>query len=162
MIAHGQDLHDLFSQTLDGLGEMSRLLEEEARSLAARDTEALELTASKKQKLAFLLNDLAARQNHLVRACGFQGNEGGVAAFLDRLDPESPQTRALLAEWREIVRLGSACRKQNELNGAYIALLQRHIDSSLNFLHGASSADATYGPDGSTRRGETSRQSFSA
>jgi len=161
MIARGQELHKLFHRTLDGLGEMLRLLEEESRCLAAREAEALELTSSRKQKLASLLNDLAARQSEFVRAYDLPFDEGDIGAFLDRLDPEHPETESLRTEWREIVGLTLACRKQNELNGAYIDLLRRHIDSRLNFLHGASSVDATYGPDGTRRRGAISRQSFS-
>lgn len=162
MTARHQELRELLRQTLDGLGEMSRVLEEEARCLALRDPEALEQTASKKQKVAVRLNDLAARQNDCLRTCGLPPDGPGLDAFLRGLDSEWPDAEALRAEWREIMRLGSACKKRNELNGAYIGLLQRHVDAGLNFLHGASSADATYGPDGSTRRGEISRRSFSA
>jgi len=161
MSAHVRELQDLFRQTLDRLGEMSELLEEESRCLAAREAEALEQTSAKKRKLASVLNDLAVRQSEFVRAHGLSPDEGDIAAFLDRLDSGLPETAALRSGWREIVRLTLACRRQNELNGAYIGLLRRHVDSSLNFLLGASSAGATYGPDGSTRRGDVSRRSFS-
>jgi flagellar biosynthesis/type III secretory pathway chaperone len=161
MIAFTQELHELFRRTLDGLGEMSRLLEEEARCLAARDAAALEAVASKKQKLASVLNEVAVRQNDVVRASGPAAVDGGVKALLDRLDSEHPLTETLRSDWLEIVRLGTDCKKRNELNGAYIGLLQRHVDSSLNFFHGVASPDATYGPDGATRRGKISRRSFS-
>ncbi|MGX2040126.1 flagella synthesis protein FlgN [Methylocaldum sp. MU1018] len=161
MSAHLQDLRELFRQTLAGLGEMLSLLEKESDCLAAREAAALELTASNKRKLAFLLNDLAARQSEFVRAHGLPSDEGDIGAFLDRLDSAMPQAEALRSEWREIVRLTSACKRRNELNGAYIGLLRRHVDSSLNFLYGSASADATYGPDGARCRSETSRRSFS-
>jgi flagella synthesis protein FlgN len=161
MIAYSQELHELFRQMLDGLGAMSKLLEEESRHLAAREAEALKLASAKKQKLASLLDDLAVRQNAFVRTQNVPSDECDIATFLDRLDPELPETESLRSEWREIVRLTLACKRQNELNGAYIDVLRRHIDCCLNFLHGASSVDATYGPDGARRRGTISRQSFS-
>ncbi|HYE33924.1 flagellar protein FlgN [Methylocaldum sp.] len=161
MTAHAQKLRELFRQMLDGLGGMLSLLEKESECLAAREIEAVEAASSKKQKLAFLLNDLAARQTGFVHAYGLPSDAGNINTFLDRLDSELPEVETLRAEWREIVRLTLACRRQNELNGAYIGLLRRHVDSSLNFLHGFSSAGATYGPDGSRCRGEISRQSFS-
>lgn len=161
MMARHRELRELLRQVLDGLGEMSRVLEEEARCLALRDPEALEQTVSKKQKLAFRLDELVARQNDFLRACGLPSDGPDFDTFLLRLDSELSDAESLRAEWQEIVRLGSVCKKQNELNGAYIGLLQRHVDSSLKFFHGTSSADATYGPDGSTRRGEISRRSFS-
>ncbi|BBA32610.1 FlgN family protein [Methylocaldum marinum] len=160
MIALTQELHELFRRTLDGLGEMSRLLEEEARCLAARDAAALEAVASKKQTLASVLNEVAVRQDGVVRVAAPVA-AGRMTALLDRLDSEHPLAETLRSDWLEIVRLGAECRKRNELNGAYLGLLQRHVDSSLNFFHGVASPDATYGPDGATHRGEISRRSFS-
>lgn len=161
-MARHRELRELFRQMLDGLGKMSKVLEEEARCLARRDPEALEQAASKKQKLAARLNDLVARQNGCLQAYGSPPDGRGLDTFLQGPDFELPDAESLRADWQEIVRLGLVCRKQNELNGAYIGLLLRHVDASLNFLHGVSSADATYGPNGMTRRGDISRRSFSA
>ncbi len=151
-------LHGLLRATLENLREMHGLLEQEAEALGTRDAEAMDRIAVKKQELVPVLDRLAAEQ----RLClGDSEDEAGIEACLARAGVHASVADLLRADWREILRLLTACKRRNELNGAYIGLLSRHVETSLDILLGPSQAEATYGRDGVKRRGGVSRRSYS-
>lgn len=146
-----------FRATQEGLAEMLDLLQREAAALSARDSAALEKIALKKQELVPILDRLAAEQQ---RRPGGPGNAAGMEAWLNRFGAAAGPLRA---DWQTVVELLRACHQQNQLNGAYIGLLQRHVETSLDILQGPAHAEATYGRDGAKRRNAYSnRRSYSA
>lgn len=153
-------LRDLFRATLDGLREMHGLLEQESVALGGRDAAALERIALTKQELVPILDRLAAEQRRFFAAG--PGGTGGIEAYLAGAKPEADLAGALRADWREILRLLAACKHQNEMNGAYIGLLRRHVENALDILHGPAQAEATYGRDGVKRRGGVHSRRFYA
>lgn len=162
---HPEHLRELFRATLEALGEMLGLLEREAGALSGRDAATLERIALTKHELVPILDRLAAEQRQCLNAAGITdaAEAGGVEAYLARMGVESAPAAELRADWQEIIRLLQACKRQNELNGAYIALLRRHVEHALDILHGPTQAEATYGRDGAKHRGGAySRRSYSA
>jgi flagellar biosynthesis/type III secretory pathway chaperone len=155
-------LRGLFRAILEGLGEMHGLLDREAVALGARDAEELGRIAARKQALVPVLDRLAAAQGQCLGGMGGGEGAASVEAFLSRSGVAGAAVESALAEWREIQRLLQACKRQNEANGAYIALLRRHVEAALSILMGPAYPEATYGPDGAQRRGVYSRRSFSA
>jgi flagellar biosynthesis/type III secretory pathway chaperone len=150
---------EVLRQLQEGLEGMLDLLEAEAECLKTRDVAELERIAQEKQVLAGDLNGLSARQGEALRAQGLAPDHDGMEAFLSR--SVQPEAESMRDQWLEIVHLTTACKRQNEINGAYIDLLGHYVETSLDILHGPSSEGGTYGPDGSKRRGRVSRRSFS-
>lgn len=151
-------LRGLFDRLRDGLEKMLALLEQEAACLEARDASGMERIAGEKLRLAPQLEEMAGHhREHL----DLGDAEAGVEWLLDGAGGTVAEQDALRDQWRHIVRLTQACRRQNGINGAYIGLLRRHVEGTLQILAGAAAGEATYGPDGATRRGGLSRHSFS-
>ena len=156
-----EHLRDLFRATLEGLGEMLGLLEQEAMALSARDASALERVVLTKHELVPILDRLAAEQRQCLAVPGAK-EDSGVEAYLASMAVEASRAAGLRADWRELLRLLQACKRQNELNGAYIGLLRRHVEHALDILHGPAQSEATYDRDGAKRRAAYSRRSYSA
>jgi flagellar biosynthesis/type III secretory pathway chaperone len=151
-------LAQCLEQTLAGLKCMKRALEQEESALRLRDAAALDKSTRDKEILAGGLNTLAQKLEALLRAQGAPPGLKGVARLLAQLPETEPASAVLRKGWREIVGLMNACRKLNEINGAYIGLLRQHTQRSLDILHERSSQDMTYGPDGLGRRAKASRK----
>lgn len=140
------------------LGRMLELLEREAGFLSARDAGGMLRIAEHKRQLAPLLDDLAIRRRELL------GDVPGRAAmdrFLDDQGIAGAERETVRAEWERLETLVQSCRRQNEINGTYIGLLRRHVETTLDILGGPANLDATYGPDGTKRRTGRARHSYS-
>jgi flagella synthesis protein FlgN len=153
-----QGLLEMFAGMQHGLTQILALLEAEAEALKMRDSQELERIALSKQEEAGILNELSTRQEAFLRAQGFSPDRAGMEAFLNQ--PQWLETEFLQSRWAEVIRLSSACRRQNEINGAYIGLLRPYVETLLDVLHGPTS-EGTYGPDGAKRRGPRAGRSFS-
>lgn len=161
MNADLEPLRELFRHTLDALDEMLGLLQAEAEALGIRDAAALERIAQQKQELVPILERLTAAQRDCLGVAPVQAIEDGIGDFLARTGADPATAGPLRADWQAILAAARACQRQNEHNGAYIGLLRRHVETSLDILHGPSQAEATYGPDGAKRRNGYARRSYS-
>ena len=159
MAVSPEQLRGLFRATLDGLSEMLGLLQQESLALSARDDTALDRIALQKRELTPILDRLAAEQGNCL---GLAHAGEGIEPYLARVGAGAAVAEGLRADWRKLLDLLHACKHQNELNGAYIGLLRRHVEQALEILHGPSHSEATYGPDGAKRRAAYSRRSYSA
>jgi flagellar biosynthesis/type III secretory pathway chaperone len=154
-------LRDLFAQTLAELQQMQLVLEQEALGLKDRDAEALEKSTRQKQALAYNLEALSERQENFLRAQNLPAGKEGIESILYAHPSTNPATSSMRAIWRDIQNLTAACQKLNEVNGAYIGLLRQHVQRSLDIVHGQSSQDVVYGPDGIGHRPTSSRKLLS-
>lgn len=151
-------LHTLFQQTLDALSEMLGVLEAEAEALAVRDSNRLERLAQQKQELVPILERLAAAQRRQLGIAPESAIEAGIERYLAAVDADT--ATAIQAAWQAILDHTRACQRQNEHNGAYIGLVRRHVETSLDILQGPAHG-TTYGRDGVKHRGGYGRRSYS-
>lgn len=154
-------LRDLFDQTLAELQNMRLVLEHEITTLKGSDAKVLEHVTKQKERLANSLDKLIRRQEDVLRAHKLPAGKEGIERILSMLPPSDPAANALHARWQEIKNLTSDCQKLNEVNGAYIGLLRQHVQRSLDIIHGQSSHDVVYGPDGVGHRTPSSRKLLS-
>lgn len=152
------NLAQCLEQTFAGLRCMKRVLEQEETALGNRDPKALDKCTRDKETLANGLNGLALQLENLPRALGLPPGLKSVVRLLAAGPKIDPAYEPLRGRWREIVALARQCRKHNEMNGAYIGLLSRHTQRSLDILHDRTGQDITYGPDGLGRRARASRK----
>jgi len=155
-------LRDLFDETFAELQRMRVLLEQEAFNLKGNHADALNRTTQQKEAVANSLEALANRQENLLRALKLPAGKEGIEAVLSTLPATDPTTTTVRTIWLAIIRLTATCQKLNEINGSYIGLLRQHVRRSLDILHGQSSQDVVYGPDGLGRHPEPSRKLLSA
>lgn len=155
-----QTLDGVFEQYLELMGEMLGVLQREKEDLARRDASCLQETIKTKESLAERINGLTDAQQSLFKNHNLPtGREG-----LDRLFaalPSAPTTDAFRAKWNQIKALAHECNDLNANNGAYIALMNQHVQRSLDVLHGRSQHEFVYGPDGIRRRPAASRKLLS-
>ncbi|MEY4194195.1 MAG: hypothetical protein RLZZ226_563 [Pseudomonadota bacterium] len=155
MTVEQAELVRLLARIHAGLADMSGLLAEEASSLQSRDTAAIQSVTARKQALADDINHLTGRQKHLLESMGFSADRPGMECFLSQINDESGQQL-----WQELIAMTVECKHRNEVNGAYLALLARYVESALDVIMGSPSQGETYDPKGSRRRGSASRRSF--
>lgn len=154
-----QELIALLSLVHENLISMTDLLDQEAKCLQSRDIESIEDAARRKRELADYLNDLTAKQRNLLELLGYSADRAGMENFLDQVSSE-PDGTEIRDIWQSLLKVTAECRHQNEINGAYLGLLERYVESSLDLISGSPSQSETYGPKGSKNRGVLSRRSF--
>jgi flagella synthesis protein FlgN len=155
------NLAQCLEQTVAGLRCMKRVLEREEAALSGRDPKTLDQCTRDKEVLANGLNALGQQLENLPRSLGLPPGLKSVVRLLAAGTKLDPAYEPLRGRWREIMALARHCRKQNEMNGAYIGLLSRHARRSLDILHDRVGQDITYGPDGLGRRPKASRELLS-
>ncbi|MBM3202401.1 flagellar protein FlgN [Candidatus Woesearchaeota archaeon] len=156
MNSEQSEMTALLVQIHEYLTGLSGLLEEESSALRSRDVDNLHAVAARKQDLADNLNELTVRQKSLLHATGFSVDAAGMESLLRQTADE-----AGLQVWQETLRMTTECKYRNEVNGAYLALLERYVESALDVMTGSPSLGETYGPKGSKSRGVASpRRSF--
>jgi len=149
------EMATLLVQLHGELASMFDLLEEESNSLRSRDVDNIQAVASRKQGLADSINALTAKQKSLLQAAGFSADAAGMALLLKQTTDEADSQ-----VWQDLLRMTAECKHRNEVNGAYLALLERYVESALDIIAGSPSLSETYGPKGSKSRGVVSRRSF--
>lgn len=158
-------LHDALRETLTQiLAELQRMqlvLEREALALKDRNAEILEQSAQEKQALTYTLDALSQRHAEILRMRDLPAGKEGIERLLSALPPSAPAALNLVTIWQDVQFATARCRKLNEANGAYIALLRQHVQRSLDVIHGQPSQDFVYGPDGVGRRPMSSRKLLS-
>lgn len=155
-----QILDELFDQYLRLMAEMHGLLEEEKESLRKRDLISLQQATQTKESIAEHINGLTSAQQDLFKNHNLPTGRNGI----DRLFAVLPSTAAIDAfrtKWTQIKALAQECNDLNARNGAYIALMNQHVQRSLDVLHGRSQHEFVYGPDGTRRRPASSRKLLS-
>lgn len=155
MTSDKSGLLELLAQIHEHLASMYTLLGEESNSLQTRNSDGLQYLTAQKLALADRINELTVKQKHLLEASGFSPDRDGMEGFLAQCNDESS-----LNIWREVLSLTADCKHRNEINGAYLALLERYIESTLDILTGSPSLGETYSPKGSKKRGSSSHRSF--
>jgi len=156
-----QKLETFFEQTLKDIQRMQGVLEWEAECLKNRDAEGLNKSSKEKEALADHIHLLTQRHYAFLASHRLPPNREGVERLLSLLPANDPSAHALRTRWLEIQALTNACNKLNETNGAYIGLLRQHAQRSLNALHGQSSQELVYGPDGVSHRPSATRKLIS-
>ncbi|MGI9210928.1 MAG: flagella synthesis protein FlgN [Methylococcaceae bacterium] len=155
MATEPSELLELLAQIHEHLASMHALLGEESSSLQTRNADSLQSVTSQKLALADRINELTARQKQLLEASGFSADRDGMEGFLTQCNEESS-----LNIWQKVLVLTADCKHRNDINGAYLALLERYVESTLDILTGSPSMGETYDPKGSKRRGSSSHRSF--
>jgi flagellar biosynthesis/type III secretory pathway chaperone len=150
-------LTDHFRDLRERLTAMRGLLEREAEQLKQRDADGLAESSRDKALLSTQIARLTESQDALLAARQLMPGRKGMDALLASLPAQSPETGVLRASWREIQSIGKDCQRLNECNGAYIGLLSRHVERSLDLLHGRDTQEFVYGPDGGSRRPKAMR-----
>lgn len=140
------------------MSRMLKLLKDEVGLLSTRDATGIERVAEAKRILTPTLDELAEQRRLLL---GETVGEEALACFLADQAIDPTERSRLLGEWREVERLVRDCRRQNDINGTYIGLLRRHVETSLDILGDSGRLDATYGPDGTKHRPGRPRHSYS-
>jgi len=146
-----------FRDLREQLTAMHGVLEREAEQLKRRDADGLAESSREKALLSTQIAHLTENQDALLAARQLMPGRKGMDALLASLPAQSPETGVLRARWREIQNIGKDCQRLNEFNGAYIGLLIRHVERSLDLIHGRDIQEFVYGPDGGTRRPKAMR-----
>ncbi|QSA98378.1 flagella synthesis protein FlgN [Methylococcus sp. EFPC2] len=144
------------------LSAMHDLLVCETEQLKLRDAEGLVATGKAKAALASEIDGITDVQNTLLGRYKLPPGREGIEILLNALPPEAPAALKLRKIWQEIRAVGNECRRLNEINGAYIGLLGKHVDRALDLLHGRDTLEFVYGPDGASRKPYASRKLTSA
>ena len=116
----------LAENQIDCARQLLGLLGREKDALDARATNAVIDLAAEKEHLAARLEELGSKQRAL--------SSGGDVTSVTR--------------WEELRELLRACRHQNVVNGSVIELSRRFTEQLLGMIHGTSSDEALYGPNG--------------
>lgn len=146
-----EPMHGAIAELLDALAQ-------EAACLGQRDPLRLSEIADHKSRLVDLINDLTRRQQLWLQEHSYSNVDELLTKIASDDDPMDTTVRTL---WDEIMQMGKACKKQNELNGAYLDLLRQHVDRALDIIY-RQNGQTTYGPDGAARISKGSvRTSFS-
>lgn len=132
-------------------GLLLELLDAEYRLLQGTDSEALEKLTQQKQQQIVNLEAAVARQDDFLEQRGLQAGREGMQAYLATFPSDSP----VGPQWQAFTTKLTACRKQNEINGALLNQSRRQISHALELLRGICEADKTYGPSGEARSNQS-------
>ncbi len=117
-------------------------LRREYQALTQGDADQIEEAASAKQAQMQRLQQLLRERERLLGSQGLSPDSEGMEHLLQSLDAPRLDT-----DWRELRRLATQLKEQNEVNGAIVALGQRQVQQALDLLTGRGGSD-TYGPAG--------------
>lgn len=154
-------LHTHFKHLRTQLDAMRLLLERESEQLTQRDADGLRESSREKTLLAEEIDRITAAQNALLASFKLASGREGLETLLAALPAHAPITLPMRTLWKEIRELGEECNRLNDVNGAYIGLLGKHVERSLDLLHGRDAQEFVYGPDGGNRKPRASRKLIS-
>ncbi len=148
--------------------QFSRLLEEEARTLA--DLEALlgreheilvrnegaevleEACAARQLRMGELLRIQDERRG-LLRMLGQSADNAGIDAVLRVCDAAG----SLRSRWQQCAAAAGRCREINDRNGALVQARMKRVEGMLEVLTGQQRGPRVYGPQGQFASGPASR-----
>ncbi len=135
-----------FEQDAKLLVSLLALLTREQSHLVKADVVAIEAILDEKSVLLQQLN-LAARSRYdALAANGFEANEAGMDAWVQRQAKKS-----ISLSWAKFQKALSEAKELNRLNGV---LINKHFNRNqelLNHLQGNTGADSVYGRDGQAK-----------
>ncbi|MDD2834016.1 MAG: flagellar protein FlgN [Methylotenera sp.] len=135
-----------FTQDAALVKQLLNLLEREQQHLIKADVDAVEAILDEKSVLLQQLNQAAKTRYATLATNGFEANEAGMSAWIDKVN--LPEVRRAWLNFQ----LGLAQAKElNRLNGTLISKHFNRNQELLNHLQGKSEDSAVYGRDGQSK-----------
>jgi len=141
-----------FTQDTQLVAELIALLEREQAHLVKADVAAIEAILEEKSLLLQRLNLAAKARYQLLQAHGFQSNETGMTAWV-----EKQAKKDIKSAWVSFQKSLAQAKELNRLNGVLISKHFNRNQELLNHLQGNNDANAVYGPDGQAKSKGPSR-----
>lgn len=124
------------------LQQLEVLLQQEHDYITANDIDSLERAGAQRQDCIAQLMKLGDERRDLCRMLGKGSDLAAVSALLAWCDPHG----TLAPLMTEHAQRSSACRAQNERNGALVGARMARLNNMLGLLNGGQGA--VYGPGG--------------
>ncbi len=121
------------------------VLRREREALSLRALDEIREMAERKQSFIERLEDLASRQNDLLRRIGVDPRDTELPACL-----RSMGLQPVAEQWTTLRNVLKDCQKENQVNGGIIEMSRRFAQQVLDTLRGAASESRLYGPSGDT------------
>lgn len=151
-------LTSLVQDELAAAQALLELLEGEYAALRARDAAEVRRLTVAKQSWTQRLHALSGQRAGWLRQQGFSPDAAGMAALLAGLD--AGQREPLEAAWTALLAVADQARRQNEINGAIIAVGRSQTERALAILHGGDGQDGLYDQSAQTAGRSGCRQTL--
>ena len=132
--------------------QLYQQLTQEANTLKKpMHTELINNIAANKKQLVMQLEQFNMQCGQILAIEKLPNNQEGIKEYFQQAEAAGLPTVESINNWAHIQSTCSACRTQNEQNGASIELLAYHTKRSLHILKGKTHSSNTSGPDGATQ-----------
>jgi len=135
-------LSSSMAQAIELLDSLTTLLMAERTALKERDTVNIQSLLNQKTELLKQLEQNASKRTQLLIDSGVEGNDHGMAAYLDSL-PVNTATK-LQHQWQVLKDHLHDCKTANQVNGTILQRSKTQIDSLLKILRGQSGDQKIY------------------
>ncbi len=141
-----------FERDVKLLDSLLSLLTREQGHLVKAEIDAIEAIIEEKSLLLQQMNLAARARYDALKANGFDSNEAGMDAWVQRQNKQNISTA-----WAKFQNALAQAKEMNRLNGILINKNFNRNQELLNHLQGNSSGDSVYGRDGQAKPKTTNR-----
>lgn len=147
---HQQLISALFEHEINTASALLDTLRQEHAALAGNDIPAIEQAVAGKQPLTSRLDMLIKQHEEILHATGYSTNPAGIESYIRDRDPHG--VHRLNLTWEKLRALSAACRHQNQVNGAVIAINRLNVQRALSILRGhPPESESCYSATGATQ-----------
>ena len=142
--------NDVLQQDIEILQRIQTLLLTEQQHLERGEAWALPELTEAKQKHTEELDRRYAERAPSLRALGLPSTLSGMREWMYRAQstPQPPSQAEFESRWNQFLTLTNDIRQLNQINGRLIEMHLQQIESRLQNLSKAGTADQVYGADG--------------